>query len=208
MLLTSIFSRTIALGLLVYLSGGCTPLTVATPPDSPDVAAVATSAPRLSPRQFSVSAAAYVPVAGALVERKVAREVVAAQGKLFGNRAPLVNEVIRLAPAYFPSGARVLSLPETTDAGAVINLNAAFANPKFWQGRSRRDTQLAFHALARNVAFKNEPKGVPLPVRFLVEGKRVTKIGSFDTSRPLQPDEIIGVNGARQNQRQQSGQAH
>lgn len=187
---------------------GCTPATVATPPDSVGVAAVATPIPSPSRRQFSVSATAYIPAAGALAERKVAREVVAAQSKLFGNRAPLLNEVIRLAPAYFPPAAHVLPTPQNAGSGAVINLSSAFANPKFWRDRSRRDTKLAFHALARNVAFQNEPKGAPLPVRFLVEGKRVTTIGSFDANQPLQPDEIIGVSGATQMQRKQSAQTH
>ena len=143
---------------------------------------------------------AYVPVAGVLVEREVPHTVVEKQTKLFGNRVPLLNDVIRQAPTYFPSGAHVLPVPEREEQSAIINLNAAFAAPKFWRGRSHDDVQLAFHALARNVAFQDEPKGAPLKVRFLLEGKRVAKIGSFDTAQPLRPDEIIGVDARRRQQ--------
>ena len=200
MVSTSIFYCAIVLPLACVLSG-CAPQTAATPPDSAAVAVnVATVETGASQRQFSVGAMAYVPVAGALVRREVPRAVVEEQAKLFGNRVPLLNDVIRQARTSFPRGARVLSAPQSEGQDAVINLNAAFADPKFWRGRSHGDARLAFHALARNVAFQNEPKGVPLKVRFLVEGKRIAKIGSFDTAQPLRPEAIIGVGGAQRKQ--------
>lgn len=160
----------------------------------------------LSPAQFSIAGAAYVPTDEGLRLREVSRETMRAQTRMTGNRTPVLNEVIGLAPRYFPPGARVLENPnfDGVVSGAVINLNRAFANPKFWKNRSRRETILAFHALARNVAFQNEPKGAPLEVQFLLEGKRVAKIGAFATARPLQPDAILGVGGAQQRQTQQS----
>lgn len=148
--------------------------------------------PRALALQFSTSSKAYIPINGTLKTQEVASSVSEAQQQAFGDRTPLLNEVIRLAPGYFPPQARVVSVNSGSRSGNfLINLNRAFANPKFWRTRNRRDSGLAFHALARNVAFMNEPKGAPLPVQFLIEGKRVNSIGAFNTSQPLPPDKLI-----------------
>jgi hypothetical protein len=144
--------------------------------------------------QYSVSGVAYVPFRGSLKERKVAFSVLNAQARFAGSRTPLLNEVIRLVPHYFPPHARVLSIRQTGSAKQqyfVVNLNRSFANSSFWKSRKRRACRLAFHSLARNVAFQNEGKGIPLAVRFAIEGKFVPRIGSFGTTRPLEPHKII-----------------
>ncbi len=114
-----------------------------------------------SPAQFSVSTKCYIPARGRLREREVASQIVEAQSRATGNRTPLLNEVIRLAPRYFPPGARV-SESHQGDEEFIINLNRAFFNETFWRGRTRRDTLLALHALARNIAFINYGKGISL----------------------------------------------
>ena len=140
--------------------------------------------------QYSINTGAYIPVGNALKAIPISSQVRDAQSRGHGNRTPLLNEVIRLAPRYYPPRARVL------DAGCdgyncEVNLNSAFSNLRFWRGRKRRHSVIAFHALARNIAFMNLPKGVALPVQFVIEGKRVARIGAFNASQPLPPDKII-----------------
>ena len=143
--------------------------------------------------QFSISGEAYIPVAGALRKREISRSVMDEQKRYSGDRTPLLNEVIRLSPKYFPPDARVISDRHSSESPDrfLINLNRAFVNPQFWRGRNRHNSLLAFHALARNVAFMNMPKGPALPVQFIIEGKQVAKIGAFAAGRPLRPDKII-----------------
>lgn len=159
----------------------------------------------VSPAQFSTAIEVAVPVGGSLQMRPISRAIIDDQSRTEGDRLPVLNEVIRLAPAYFPSGARVLPSNAKVNQGTeAINLNRAFADAKFWKNRSRQDTKLAFHALARVLAFRNQPKGASEAVLFLVEGKRVMKIGSFSTKAPLQPEDIIGVATEVQRHTQQS----
>lgn len=147
-----------------------------------------------SPRQFSTSGEVTVPVGGRLKQREASPQVVRKQMKGYGNRTPLLNEAIRLAPAYYPPGARVLDVDSYSDSSGQhfrVNLNRAFVNSRFWRGKKRRVSILAFHALARNIAFTHLSKGTALPVRFVIEGKSVARIGAFVTSRPLRPEKII-----------------
>jgi len=144
-------------------------------------------------RQFSYSTIAFIPTARGLQQRGVSPTVQAAQRRAHGNRKPLLNEVIRLAPNFYPPQARVLEVKRGGLRGTyfVIDLNRAFFNEKYWSGRSRKDTNLAVHALARNVAFMNAGKGIPLPVKFVVEGKQVASIGSFAADRLVMVKEIM-----------------
>jgi hypothetical protein len=144
-------------------------------------------------RQFSISTVIYLPIRGGLRKTRVASTVISTQTRLSGDRTPLLNEVIRLAPHYFPPRARVLSVDQRslTQSHFLINLNRWFSNSKFWKYRNRDQCRLAFHSLARNAAFINEGKGIPLPVRFVIEGKLVPRIGSFQTKGLLEPANII-----------------
>lgn len=161
------------------------------------IASAETPRTNLSPmpaEQFSFSTVAYVPVRGFLRERKLSPVVEGAQVCAHGDRTPLLNEVIRLAPNYFPPHAHVIAVEQDegqTSDFFLINLNRSFSNVDFWRGRKRRDTILALHSLARNVAFQHDGKGIPLPVQFVIEGKRVAKIGAFAASQLLPADKII-----------------
>ncbi len=161
--------------------------------------------PNVPRAQFSIAKEVAVPIDGALRMRSVSRGTRDEQIRAMGSRLPVLNKIIFLAPDYFPPGARVLPTDTKRKQGTeVINLNRAFADKKFWKNRSRRDTKLAFYALARVLAFRYEPKGAPLKVQFLVEGKRASNIGSFATRNPLKPENLVAVEANDQSRTQQS----
>ena len=141
----------------------------------------------------------YVPIRGKLVKKPLTGKM-SSDSMAFGNKVIVLNEVIRLSPRYFPPGAKVLSVSQTnwynkatknSYAFYPLTLNKAFLNNSFWKKRGKQNTLFAFHALARNIAFTNDGKGIPLPVLFVVKGKRVTKIGSFSIKYHLVPDKIL-----------------
>lgn len=152
-----------------------------------------------SPVQHRITSELYVPIKGKLVKKPLTRKMTS-QSLAFGTKIIVLNEVIRQSPRYFPPSAKVLSLKKITWRNKVtknkysfflLTLNEAFLNKGFWKRRGKENTLFAFHALARNIAFTNYGKSAPSPVRFVVKGKQVTKIGSFSTKYPLAPDKIL-----------------
>ncbi len=173
----------------------CTPQpeqnTVSTPAPLPTVA----PSPAVSPTkalpplaQFSTSPSVLVPGDdGSLHERPLPKAVLAAQSKAKGNRTPVLNQVIRMASAYFPPGTKVLAVGDAPKA-FTINLNQAFDNQDFWSQSGETTAQLAVYTLVNNVAYQNAGKGKTMPVQLLIEGKPASTLGEFDASDAIDPD--------------------
>ena len=113
-----------------------------------------------------------------LHSRKVSRLALDTQLKSGGNPAPALDEIIKLAPQWFPKGARV---EDVKDNGGVITLllSPEFGDAKHWQ-KGESLTELAVYALVNTLA-KDGKK-----VALTLEGKPIPSLGELATAEALE----------------------
>lgn len=102
-----------------------------------------------------------------------------------------LQDVINASKVLFPESTKVQSVDVGGASPIEVNFNRAFINPRFW--RRHKTMKLAVYSIVNNIGNKDLPKGPPLPVQILVEGKRVDAINSFDIRKPRKPDMSIVV---------------
>ena len=112
--------------------------------------------------------------------KKVSRLALDTQHKRGGNAAPALDEIIKLAPQWFPKGARV---EDVKDDGSVVTLllSPEWGNAKHWQ-KGESLTEVAIYSLVNTLA-KDGKK-----VALTLEGKPIPALGEFDTSEALEAE--------------------
>jgi hypothetical protein len=102
-----------------------------------------------------------------------------------------LQDVVNASKELFPKGTKIQSVRGRGASPIEVNFNKAFTNPRFW--RRHKTIKLAVYSIVDNIGNMGLPKGPPLPVQILVEGKRVDEINGFDISKPRKPDMSIVV---------------
>jgi hypothetical protein len=97
-----------------------------------------------------------------------------------------LQDVVNASKVLFPNGTKVQSVDMRGANRIKVNFNKAFTSPKFW--RRHNSMKLAVYSIVNNIGNINLPKGPPLPVQILVEGKRVEAINGFSILEPRKPD--------------------
>lgn len=117
--------------------------------------------------------------------RKVSRLALDTQLKSGGNPAPALDEIIKLAPQWFPKGTRI---EDVKDDGSVVTLllSPQFGEAKHWQ-KGESITELAVYALVNTLA-KDGKK-----VALTLEGKPIKALGEFDTSEALEAETSLNA---------------
>jgi len=112
--------------------------------------------------------------------------------KKFKDPTGAFNDLIRMAPAYFPPHTKVL---EWHDDGKAIslNFNRAFVDTGFWSKRGEGRTQLAVYALVNSAA--NSAK-TPRPVVLQVEKRPITTLGETDTGDSIEANPKLEATGS------------
>lgn len=139
-----------------------------------------------TPAPIKVIDTIMVPGADDLLHaKKVSRLALDTQLKSGGNAAPALDEIIKLAPAWFPKGARV---EDVKDDGTIITilLSPEFGNAKHWQ-KGESVTTLAVYSLVNTLA-KDTKK-----VALTLEGKPIPALGELDTSEALGADPTLNA---------------
>jgi hypothetical protein len=117
--------------------------------------------------------------------KKVSRLAQDTQLKSGGNPAPALDEIIKLAPQWFPKGARV---KDVKDDGSVVTLllSPEFGDAKHWQ-KGESITELAVYALVNTLA-KDGKK-----VALTLEGKPIPSLGELDTAEAFEADTALNA---------------
>jgi len=112
--------------------------------------------------------------------------------KKFKDPAGAFNDLIRMAPQYFPPHTKVLEWHD--DGKAVsLNFNRAFVDTNFWSKRGEGRTELAVYALVNSAA--NSAK-TPHPVILQVEKRPITTLGEMDTSDTIEANPKLQTTGS------------
>lgn len=102
------------------------------------------------------------------------------------------NDIVRMAPAYFPPHTKVLDWHD--DGKAVsLNFNRAFVDTNFWSKRGESRTQLAVYALVNSAA--NSAK-TPRSVILQVEKRPISTLGEMDTSDTIEANPKLQTTGS------------
>jgi len=117
--------------------------------------------------------------------RKVSRLAQDTQLKSGGNPAPALDEIIKLAPQWFPKGTRI---EDVKDTGGVVTLllSPEFGDAKHWQ-KGETTTELAVYALVNTLA-KDGKK-----VALTLEGKPIPSLGELATAEALEADPSLNA---------------
>ncbi len=109
-----------------------------------------------------------------------------------------INAVVQATPELFPPGTRVQSVKVGSDAEpAQVSFNQAFAKPEFWNGETK--TKMAVYSIVNTLSPVMAGKGRNVPVRILVDGKRIETLGEFDTSDAIEPDFSLNADSLHDN---------
>jgi len=112
--------------------------------------------------------------------------------KKFKDPTEAFNDLIRMAPKYFPPHTKVLEWHD--DGKAVsLNFNRAFIDTSFWSKRGEGRTQLAVYALVNSAA--NSAK-TPLPVVLQAEKRPISTLGEMDTSDTIEANPKLETTGS------------
>lgn len=104
--------------------------------------------------------------------------------KKFKNPTAALNDIVRMAPSYFPPNTRVLDWHD--DGPSVsVNLNRNLVTPNFWSKRGESQTELAVYALVNSASTS---AGGVKPVVLQVEKKPLSTLGEMDTSDSIEPN--------------------
>lgn len=134
-----------------------------------------------TPAPLKVIDTILVPGADDLLHaKKVSRLALDTQLKSGGNPAPALDEIIKLAPKWFPKGTRV---EDVKDDGSVVTvlLSPEFGNAKHWS-QGETTTELAVYALVNTLA--KDGKKVVLTL----EGKPIPALGELAMAEALEAD--------------------
>lgn len=117
--------------------------------------------------------------------KKVSRLALDTQLKSGGNPAPALDEIIKLAPKWFPKGTRV---EDVKDSGGIVTilLSPEFGDAKHWQ-KGESITTLAVYSIVNTLA-KDGKK-----VALTLEGKPIPALGELDTSDALEADATLNA---------------
>lgn len=110
--------------------------------------------------------------------KKVSHNALDTQLKSGGAATAALDEIVRMAPKWFPKGARVEDVKENSGVVTLI-LSPEFGDQKHWQG-GEKTTELAIYALVNTVA-KDGKK-----VALTIDGKPATTFGEFDASGTIE----------------------
>lgn len=136
---------------------------------------------QLTPVPVKVIDTIYVPGADdKLHAKKVSFPALDTQLKSGGTPIPALDEIIKLAPKWFPKGTRVEDVKEN---GSVITIlmSPQFGDAKHWQ-KGEKITELAVYSLVNTLA--KDGKTVTLTL----EGKPISTLGEFDAGGPLKAE--------------------
>lgn len=112
--------------------------------------------------------------------------------KKFKDPTGAFNDLIRMAPAYFPPHTKVLEWHD--DGKAVsLNFNRAFIDTDFWSKRGEGRTELAVYALVNSAA--NSAK-TPRAVVLQAEKRPITTLGEMDTSDTIEANPKLQATGS------------
>jgi len=111
--------------------------------------------------------------------------------KKFKDPTEAFNEIIRLAPKYFPPKTRVTDWHD--DGKSVsLNFNRAFTDAGFWSKRGEGRTELAVYAMVNSAATSAK---TPRTVVLQVEKRPITSLGEMDTSDAIEPNTKLQSSG-------------
>lgn len=163
----------IALGAIFLAS--CTPKTGGTTTTAQTATTATTPAP------IKVIDTIFVPGTDDLLHaRKVSFPALDTQLKSGGSPIPALDEIIKLAPQYFPKGTRVEDVKENGGIITVL-MNTEFGDAKHWR-KGEKITELAVYSLVNTLA-KGEKT-----VTLTLEGKPISTLGEFDASGALKAE--------------------
>jgi len=112
--------------------------------------------------------------------------------KKFKDPTGAFNDLVRMAPAYFPPHTKVLEWHD--DGKAVsLNFNRAFIDTNFWSKRGEARTQLAVYALVNSAA--NSAK-TPRTVVLQAEKRPISTLGEMDTSDTIEANPKLEATGS------------
>ncbi len=126
----------------------------------------------------------WVPGQDELLHLKAVSKTALDEQKKFKNPVAALNDIIHMAPKYFPPKTRVLDWHDNGPT-VSINLNRNFEDGDFWSQRGEGRTRLAVYALVNSTA---NSTGTPKPVILEVEKKPVQTVGEIDTEGSVEPN--------------------
>ncbi len=129
-------------------------------------------------------ASVWVPGQDDLLHIKPVSKAALDEQKKFKNPVSALNDLVRMAPNYFPPKTRVLDWHDNGPT-VSINLNRNFADSTFWSKRGDSRTRLAVYALVNSTA--NSARTAK-PVVLEVEKKPVQTVGEMDAEGSIEPN--------------------
>ena len=135
----------------------------------------------ITPAPLKVIDTIWVPGKDDLLHpKKVSFAALDTQLKSGGNPIPALDEIVKLSPAWFPKGTRVMDVKDN-GKNITLLLSPEFGEAKHWQ-KGEKITELAVYSLVNTLA--KDGKTVSLTL----EGKPISTLGELDAGGELEAE--------------------